>query len=140
MERVEEEMTGQLVAASEMMPVDLAFALMLQHKIRHLPVTRDGILIGMISDRDIYKSEQVNLNLKVADIMSKKTYSCEKGARIGDAADVMIEHKIDSLPVTEKDGRLIGIITSYDLLNLLRRKEGVTDHDVETYLGEFPLM
>jgi|SRR3989344_3705148 len=50
------------------------------------------------------------------DIMTKKVLSVSKDTSIFDVAKIISEHNFDGLPVTDKDGLLLGIITEYDLI------------------------
>ena len=50
---IESVMTDRLISVTSKAPIVKAQAMMAQHKIRHLPVIEDGLLLGMISSRDI---------------------------------------------------------------------------------------
>ena len=110
-----------------------AFALMRRTGFRHLPVVADGEIVGMLSDRDIFRhgcvrnDELVVGFRRVVDAMSKGIWTCKVGDRLGDIAEEMVRRHIDALPVVDAQNHLIGIITSTDLLKYLRRHEGVLD-------------
>jgi CBS domain-containing protein len=103
---------------------------MREWEIRHLPVTSQGKLIGVITDRDIlpFVSQMERLDLVsrlVGDAMTRKVKTVSPGDAISDIANIMSLYKIDCLPVVEEDGsgELVGLITSMDLVDLLREKE-----------------
>lgn len=114
-----------------------AYELMQEGGFRHIPITEDGVLIGIVSDRDVLlqatQQDRVVLvpDMPLGDVMTKGVITCATSARLADVADTMVENKIDALPVTDGDGRLVGIVTSTDLLMLM----GIRDHD----LGQRPL-
>jgi len=100
---------------------------------RHVPVVDDGELVGMVSDRDILRSGAETEGMTfvgqrlVRDVMTTGVVTCHLDERIGDAIDRMLRLHIDSLVVTEPTGKVLGILTSTDMLAALRRIEGVID-------------
>lgn len=103
-----------------------AYSLMKDINCRHLPVVREGKLIGIVSDRDIllrstYGSGGIQYPaLRVADIMSRELISCRLSAGLPAVAESMGKHKIDAMPVTDSENNLLGIVTSSDLLESLK--------------------
>jgi acetoin utilization protein AcuB len=92
---------------------------MREHRIRHLPVTKGGELVGSISDRDIklvlgpdfaYPDAQATL---VADAMVKDAYVVDMDARLDEVLGHMAEHQLGSAIVTRR-GKLAGIFTVTD--------------------------
>lgn len=53
---------------------------------------------------------------KVRDFMRPGVLTCRKDTRIGQVAVMLDQHKVHSLMVTDRDGRIIGVITDFDLL------------------------
>ncbi len=109
-----------------------ARAEMSRRRIRHLLVTEaDGLLMGIITDRDIRLSLpspatslsvwEVNYllaRLTVQEVMSKAVITIDPDRDVRQAARIMIDHTIGGLPVLE--GRtLVGIVTDTDLLRAL---------------------
>jgi acetoin utilization protein AcuB len=80
------------------------------HGIQHLPVTRDGKLLGVISDRDVAQAAASEL---VGDRCSRDLYVVELSERLDDVLRHMAETRIHSAVVT-RHGRLAGIFTSTD--------------------------
>jgi acetoin utilization protein AcuB len=111
--------------------VDIADGLMCMGRIRHLPVLDGGRVVGVVSQRDLFRSAlaaalglgsqaQTKLlkTLRVKEVMSEPPVTIGAGAAVAEAARLMLERKIGCLPVTA-DGALVGIVTESDLLRLL---------------------
>ncbi len=99
--------------------VDEALEFMREHSIRHLPVTEAGVLIGMVSDRDIKLllgpdfASPSGKELKVRDAMVKDLYTVDLSERLDRVLRHMAEHHIGSVIVTRK-GKLAGVFTQTD--------------------------
>ena len=123
-------MTRNVVCIHEDDSLEVARDIMKEWDIRHLPVVRDRLLVGILSDRDVLVyTEGPGRNSKLAErsvreTMTKKPITSCAGDSISHIAGLMVENKIDCVPVVEDDGNeLIGLITSTDLLELLRERE-----------------
>lgn len=99
--------------------VNEALAFMREHHIRHLPVTDDGELIGMVSDRDIklllgpdFAYPDGN-RLRVRDAMLRDAYVVDLNTRLDDVLAHMAEQHLGSALVTRK-GKLVGVFTVTD--------------------------
>ncbi len=91
--------------------------------LRHLPVVDgDGLLIGIISDRDIWRglAGGAHPSDPVETIMTRRVAAVTPGTTILDALDIMLERKIGALPVEGTGEQVVGIVTETDLLVLLR--------------------
>lgn len=99
-------------------------------RIRHFPVVEDDELVGVVSQRDLYraslgtvmqygeKAQRAFLESVVVKEIMVDPISIGPDATVGDAARLMIEHKIGCLPVLEND-RLVGIVTETDMLQVV---------------------
>lgn len=110
-----------------------ALRLTREKRIRHLPVVRDGFLIGLISDRDLLdaapsKLEPSNQHLltstTVEQIMVHDVTTCHPLDFVEDAASQMYRHRVGCLPVVT-NRKLVGIITERDILHTLVEMMGV---------------
>lgn len=132
-ERVRDIMTDHTVVVAPDASLCHAHALMLRHGFRHLPVVDGGRVVGVLSDRDVWRGAAAKdgvLRVEegcVRDVMSAGVITCTVDERLGDVVDRILRAKIDALPVVDPQWQLIGILTSTDLLDALRRFDGLTD-------------
>jgi len=91
----------------------------------HIPVAKNGKLVGMISLIDfMYNIEGAGLNdddnvyrkLKVKDIMSEHPFYLTANATIEDVAKVLAEGKYHAIPIVEDD-KIKGIVSTADIIN-----------------------
>lgn len=91
-------------------------------KIRHLPVLHGGVLVGMISDRDLALVEtlkNVDPNqVRVGDAMSREVYSVTPDAPLDEVVAEMALHKYGSAVVMQNQ-HVVGIFTTVDACNAL---------------------
>lgn len=119
---VEEFTTPDPISIEENTSFNELLKLMTGQDIRHLPVMREGVLAGIISDRDVRlfagMPEADRQQLTAADIMSENLVSVEASTPLDEVAQLMSAEKISSL-IVEEDGELLGIFTATDALNAL---------------------
>ncbi len=97
------------------------YNLMQKEQIRHVPVVHGGRAIGIISDRDIrfvsFASDVTRYTAK--DIMTENPYTVPANSDIGDVVRCMSQRKINSALIHDSSGKIVGIFTATDALNLL---------------------
>lgn len=98
-----------------------------QKKIHHLPVTTaDGKLVGIMSSQDFFKignPESEYDKIPVSEVMTKNIARLEAHEKIGAAAQVFLENLFHGLPIVDEEDKLVGIITTHDVLAYLFDKE-----------------
>ena len=101
--------------------------LMRSRRISGVPVTQDGKLIGILTNRDI-RFEQ-NLEHKVSQLMTpqEKLHTVSEGITLAESKELLHKYKIEKLPVVDKEGRLIGLITLKDIEKTERHPLAVKD-------------
>jgi CBS domain-containing protein len=96
----------------------VAQSLMQRVGVRQLPVVDKGALIGMLSERDLRAHSGYLEHTKVDAAMSEQPVIVSPKDPAAQAARLLLDQKINALPVVE-EGRLVGIISRSDLLRLL---------------------
>ena len=124
-------------------PVEEALKRMREVHIRRFPVLdKSGQLVGIVAEKDllyaspspatslsIYEMHYLLSKLTVGQVMVKNVITVAEDTPVEEAARIMADHKIGSLPVV-RDGHLVGIITETDLFKLFlellgARKKGI---------------
>ena len=119
-------MTTPVVAVDETETVDLANAEMKWAHIRHLPVVEGaGRFVGLLTQADL----RVALTqygraatLPVAVVMRHPVFTIEPHAPLADAVELMLDTKLTALPVVDRAGQLVGILTESDFVRYVFRE------------------
>ncbi len=92
-----------------------ALNLMKEYKIGGIPVVdENGYLVGIVTNRDL-RFER-NLNRPVDEVMTKENLiTTSQSTNLEEAADILQRHKIEKLPVIDKNGKLVGLVTYKDI-------------------------
>jgi len=128
--KVADIMSRELVTLAEDDTLAEARSCMERGRIRHLPVVRDGRLIGLVTHRDLLaaslsvfaevsRSEQRRMfsRIPVRELMHDAV-TVGPHTLVRDAARILIESKFGCLPVVDEHGALVGIVTEADFLRL----------------------
>ena len=95
-------------------PLSEAMTLMERYKISGVPVTVNGVLIGILTNRDLRFEKQ--MGKKVSEVMTKeRLVTASVGIKMDEAKELLNKYKIEKLPIVDKDFRLKGLITIKDI-------------------------
>lgn len=126
--KISKYMTRKLITVTPEMSVKDAFLIMRTHRVRHLPVVDGDRLVGIISDRDLRRPRwvdalddwtayyQIDDGTTVQDVMTSNPETVRTYDPILKAVGLFREHRYGALPVLDKDGALVGILSAQDLL------------------------
>ena len=116
--RIQDVMKKKVETVGMDISIDDAMNRMRTGRIHHLVVTRGAELVGIVSDRDLGGEAAERRGRTVGDVMTPSVVTARKDTTVREAANLMRGRTIGSLPVVE-DGRLVGIVTTTDLLTLI---------------------
>jgi IMP dehydrogenase len=104
-----------------------ALHLMRENKIGGIPIIdKGGKLVGILTNRDLRFED--NPERKVSELMTKENLiTAPEGTDLKKAETILRRYKIEKLPVVNKSGKLIGLITYRDILQLYSHPNAVKD-------------
>ena len=120
--RVQDVMTEDVETIAPTSSAEDAWELMRRHDIHHVVVTRESRVVGLLSHRDAggKQGALVRRGRTVAELMTSPVVTVEPTATVRKAANLMRGHSIGCVVVAAR-GRVVGIVTVADLLDLLGR-------------------
>jgi len=114
-------MTKSVISVDAAITVNEAAKMMEDAKVGAVIVMEDNSPVGIITDRDLsikVVAHAYQITAPVKQIMSSPLFSIGSDESVRIAADLMHDREIRKLPVID-DGKVVGIITSTDIVNLL---------------------
>jgi len=97
-------------------PVEKALGLLMEHHVRHLPVVNeDGRLAGVIAETRLMDAD--GPEAPVESLLIGRPVSVGPDAHIFDAARMMVEHDLSTVPVAESDGQYLGVLRRHDIFD-----------------------
>lgn len=129
--RVQDVMTRNVKTVSAAATADEAWTLMHMKRIHHLVVTEGRDIAGLISDRDLGgpHGASVRDTRLVTELMTENVLTIEPDMPVRKAANLLRGRSVGCLVVVQ-DGRVVGVVTTADLLELIGR--GIERPVVET--------
>jgi len=142
--QIKDWMTRDPITITDDTSMIKAIHIMKEHRFRRLPVLHQGQLVGMVTDRDLKEaspSKATTLDvhelyyllaeLQVKEIMSRNPVSVFAEDTVEHAAQLMLEHTISGLPVLDRAGKLVGIITQSDVFRAFMHITGILQGGVQ---------
>ena len=100
--------------------------LMAQYRISGVPVTKDGKLVGIITNRDIIF--ETDFQKKISEVMTKENLiTANEKTTVEEAKEILKKHKIEKLPLVDEEGNLKGLITMKDIEKVKRFPNAAKD-------------
>jgi acetoin utilization protein AcuB len=122
-----ERMSTTPVTITGDLTVTQALEVIERRNVHHLPVVNDrGALVGIITERDLLRAKG---NEVVDNLMERRVITVTEYTPLENAARIMADHKIGSLPVM-RDGKIVGIITQTDLFKVFLELLGARESGV----------
>ena len=120
--KVKDVMKTNVVVVNADAPVVEAAKLMAKHSIGSIVVIENNEVVGIITERDIVRkivAQEKNSYIKIKEVMSHPIIVTSPEISIESAANIMKKNNIRRLPVIDKKGYIVGIITENDILKIL---------------------
>lgn len=131
---VSEIMIKNVIVASPDYKLGVLEKMMENKNVGHIFITNLNTLLGVVSDGDIkrrkshlagtdasnYREEQT-LNTTAHQIMTRDLFTLKPESDILEAVDLLLNHDIHSIPICKEGGKLVGVVTSTDLLKYLKK-------------------
>lgn len=116
-DRVKRSESGMIVNPITMSPdqkIHEAMEVMKRYKISGLPITSNGKLVGILTNRDL--RFETRLNIKISELMTKENLiTVPVGTTLEKAESILHKHRVEKLPVVDSKYRLKGLITVKDI-------------------------
>ena len=137
-------MSDKVITVDENDSMQDAMKLLKEHAIRMLPVMKEGELVGIVTDRDLKRasaSDATSLEIhellylistiKVKNIMTTDPITVPPDFTVEETAEVLLNHKINGVPVVDGDKRVVGVITETDLFKVLISLTGIVNRGIQ---------
>ena len=115
-------MTTTPITIEPEVTIAAASKVMRESRIRHLPVTRAGALVGILSERDVYLIETLKgvdaQTVTVEDAMTHKPYTTVPERPVNEVAAEMAEHKYGAAIILQNN-KVVGVFTTVDACAML---------------------
>ncbi len=115
-------------------PVAAACELMAKYKISGVPITRDGKLVGILTNRDL--RFETDFGQPISNIMTKEhLVTAPEGTSLEEAKKLLGKHRIEKLPIVDKHGYLKGLITIKDIEKSIQYPNSARDKNGRLLAG-----
>ncbi len=108
-------MSSPIVSLCETVGIDEASSMMQENRVKRLPVTSDGKLVGIVTQTDLIQTMVTHIYNDIDEMMTKNVATIEHDVTAADAAKTMTEKRISCIVVT-RQGKVAGVITERDMV------------------------
>jgi IMP dehydrogenase len=121
-DKVKRSESGMIVDPITMSPhqkISEALAMMAKFRISGVPITVEGKLVGILTNRDL--RFETRMDLPVSEVMTKENLiTVPVGTTLAEAKDILHRHKVEKLLVVDRDYGLKGLITVKDIQKAIK--------------------
>lgn len=131
--KVRDLMEKTVVTLGQVDTLDLADDVMQLGRIRHMPVVWEGIVVGIVSQRDLFRAGISSVlkfphrvdkdwlqKLRVQEVMTSDPVTIAPDASLRDAVELMLKKRVGCVVVVEKE-KLVGLLSESDCMRYLAR-------------------
>ena len=111
-----------------------ALALMERYRISGVPITREGKLVGILTNRDLRFITDYSLPIKEV-MTSKNLVTAPVGTTLDDAKAILAKHRIEKLPIVDENNNLCGLITIKDIEKAVKYPNSAKDRNGRLLCG-----
>ncbi|NMA65013.1 MAG: IMP dehydrogenase [Clostridiaceae bacterium] len=114
--------------------IEDANELMAKYRISGVPITKDGLLVGIITNRDL--RFLTDYSQKIGDVMTKENLvTAPVGTGLNEAKEILRRHRIEKLPLVDDKGYLKGLITIKDIEKAIQYPNSAKDENGRLLVG-----
>ena len=107
-----------------------------RYRISGVPICQDGKLVGIITNRDLRFMEGSDFDQPISNVMTKdKLVTAPVGTTLTQAKEILRRHRIEKLPLVDKDGKLRGLITIKDIEKAVQYPNSARDDEGRLLCG-----
>ena len=107
-------------------PISDALELMERYRISGVPITVDGKLVGILTNRDL--RFETDMTKKISQVMtSEDLVTAPEGTNLAQAQEILMKYKIEKLPIVDREGNLKGLITIKDIEKAIQYPNSAKD-------------
>ena len=111
-----------------------ALALMSRYHISGVPITRNGRLVGILTNRDL--RFEVHEDQPIAEVMtSENLVTAPAGTSLEEAKRILARHRIEKLPLVDENYNLVGLITTKDIEKAVKYPNSAKDKNGRLLCG-----
>jgi IMP dehydrogenase len=129
-DKVKKSESGMIIDPIVISPdqtISEALKLMSRYRISGIPVTRNGKLVGIVTNRDL--RFETRMHLKISEVMTKKNLiTVPEGTSLEEAKEILRKHRIEKLPVVNRSFALKGLITIKDIEKKIKYPNACKDN------------
>jgi len=108
--------------------------LMAKYRISGVPITENGKLVGILTNRDL--RFETNFDKPICEVMTKENLiTAPEGTTLEQAQEILRRNKIEKLPIVDKDGYLKGLITIKDIEKAVQYPNSAKDENGRLLAG-----
>ena len=141
---VKDWMTARVIMADTRTTMHNAITLMMDNNIGMLPVTDQGKLVGIVTDRDIRRASPADTVLldvrhimyhlsrvELGSIMTPNPVTVPSDFTLEETAEVLLKKRISGCPVVDAEGEVVGVITKNDIFRAIISAAGLVKRGVQ---------
>ncbi len=128
-EKVKKSESGMIVdpvTVHPEQPIAQALEIMQQYRISGLPVTREGKLVGILTNRDLRFEKRTDRTVREV-MTSERLVTARPGITLDEAKEILHRYRIEKLPVVDEHNTLRGLITVKDIEKAIRYPNAAKD-------------